>query len=400
MGRNGISPNGEPGFPTLILTMKDDLTLTVVLLLGWGSACFFPATEAQSQTVDSSPALSTASSQANGLTERPATLIGLEVFDTEGQKVGTFNDLVVDLQNNRMPLAIVSTEAGGKRVAVPPQLLSPREDQRSLTLTVSRETFLAGPEFASNADLADSAWLRQTYSYYGQPIYWQPPSAVAVAPSIREPAGAVQVPRWVTGREQDQEADQIFRQYQRGSQQARLTDRQTQALSDQTRFPQYPATTVLLPEAGPPRLSEPAGAQVVPRPPLGSLVQTSDLIGTAVQDAHGQGIGQIADIIIDWPSSRTAYTLVAPGDVTGPITKYYAIPPSALLRSPSTTKILTLNLSKEQLSGAPAFPMAGGPNPANRAALSEIYAYYGQVPYWAPTPSPQNFPAEGAGKSQ
>lgn len=369
--------------------MKRDLRLTAGLFACAGTLFLGVApTHGQSEQNTNSSYSSVANGdfylQSSGRFGRAGDLIGMQVVDQQNQRVGQVKDIVVDLTNGRVPLAIISTPYGDKLVALPPQFLAPRQGQKALVLNLDREKLVTAPGFVAGSapDFRNPAWTGSVYSYYRQPTYWQT-ARTSTAPIISESAGSLRTPVWISGRDQDQDVDQIFRKYQAGKMQARITDEQIAASVAEPLYPQYPSTTAIQ-SARRGTVSEAAGAQAPSGQPgqfsqPGQLTRTTDLIGTTVKDTNGETLGRVKDVVIDWPATRIAYAVVAP---VGASDRYVAVPPSALEHTDAAAKTVVLNTDKEKLSAAPGFTGASWPDPSDQTFLAQVYHYYGQTPYW------------------
>jgi|GEM_PF-1768879 len=382
--------------------MKTNFTLTMLLFAAAGAVLL--AVPKVSVADDNAPQATVQINEpagaqnlflsSSGKFARSSDLIGTPVLDAQKEQLGQIKEVIFDWQTGHVPFAVISSESGDKLVAIPPELFQPQAGQKILVLNVDKEKFLSAPSFTASTwpNLSSPAWANQVYGYYSQPVYWQamvPAGDVA----IQEPAGMPS--RFVTGREQDEQANHILHLYQQGKGAAARTDREINAKTGEELYAQFPASDQAMvvgmavetpmPAAA---FSESAGAQ--PAAAL-KLTRSSELIGLQVKDSSGNTIGEIKDVVIDWPSSRIAYAVLVPTGISGLENKYLAIPPTALKRSATDSKTLMLNVDKTRLTAAPNFETTTWPDPANQTFLIEIYHYYGQTPYWggaAPAPAP------------
>jgi sporulation protein YlmC with PRC-barrel domain len=120
-----------------------------------------------------------------------------------------------------------------------------------------------------------------------------------------------------------------------------------------------------------------AAAQDVSPP----LYKTSTIIGRAVENPHGNELGQISDVIIEAPTGNVAYAVLTSGGFVGLGGKLFAIPWRAL-QQPTSTKAFRLDMTEEQLKQAPSFDKDQWPDLEDRHSGDTVHAYYGQPPYW------------------
>ena len=130
-----------------------------------------------------------------------------------------------------------------------------------------------------------------------------------------------------------------------------------------------------------------AAAQDVSPP----LYKTSTIIGRAVENPHGNELGQISDVIIEAPTGNVAYAVLTSGGVVGLGGKVFAIPWRAL-QQPTSTKAFRLDMTEEQLKQAPSFDKDQWPDLEDRHWGDTVHAYYGQPPYWGQQLPPKTSP--------
>jgi sporulation protein YlmC with PRC-barrel domain len=113
-----------------------------------------------------------------------------------------------------------------------------------------------------------------------------------------------------------------------------------------------------------------------------NLPRASKLIGADVENAQGEDLGQIEDIVLDPKEGSVAYAVLSFGGFLGLGEKYFAIPWSALTAKAEEDDTLILNVDKEKLKNAPGFEKNSWPNMADRTWGKEIHSFYGVPPYW------------------
>jgi sporulation protein YlmC with PRC-barrel domain len=136
-----------------------------------------------------------------------------------------------------------------------------------------------------------------------------------------------------------------------------------------------------------------------------NLPRASKLIGADVENAQGEDLGQIEDIVLDPKEGSVAYAVLSFGGFLGLGEKYFAIPWSALTAKAEEDDTLILNVDKEKLKNAPGFEKNNWPNMADRTWGKEIHSFYGVAPYWegrqaarqdAPSSTTASRPSTGA----
>ena len=113
----------------------------------------------------------------------------------------------------------------------------------------------------------------------------------------------------------------------------------------------------------------------------GSLIGSDKVEGTTVYSTNGDRIGTIERVMIDKVGGRVAYAVMSFGGFLGLGSDYYPVPWS-LLTYDEQLGGYQVNITEEQLKGAPKFhkdePWAYG----NRDREAQLYSYYNVTPYW------------------
>jgi len=110
-------------------------------------------------------------------------------------------------------------------------------------------------------------------------------------------------------------------------------------------------------------------------------MSAASLASDAVRNKAGEKIGSITDIIIDLPSGRVAYAVLAFGGFLGFGEKLFAIPWQALTLD-EDNKCFILEVVKGNLENAPGFDKDNWPDMADSSWSADVHDYYGQKPYW------------------
>ena len=120
-----------------------------------------------------------------------------------------------------------------------------------------------------------------------------------------------------------------------------------------------------------------------PNPPRSRVRSTRALVGLEVTDRYGDRVGRIEKIMRDPSSGRIAYAIVSPVRPLAYAGLRFPIPWEAL-RPREEGDGLWLDIEWRDLEAAPAFHSDDWPDMSDRCWSSEVHAYYGLGPYWAP----------------
>jgi len=108
-----------------------------------------------------------------------STLKGEDVVNAKKEKLGTIEDLVVDLDKGYIAYAVLSFGGflgmGDKLFAIPWGALKVDTHEKRLVLDVKKEVLERAPGFNKDSwpDMADQAWGSKIYSYYGTKPLWK-----------------------------------------------------------------------------------------------------------------------------------------------------------------------------------------------------------------------------------
>ena len=111
-----------------------------------------------------------------------------------------------------------------------------------------------------------------------------------------------------------------------------------------------------------------------------SLIGSDKVDGTAVYGTDEKKIGSIERVMIDKISGKVAYAVLSFGGFLGMGEDYYPVP-WATLKYDTNLGGYRVNLTKEQLDGAPKYSESQGWNWSRENDL-RVYDYYRAKPYW------------------
>jgi hyperosmotically inducible protein len=114
---------------------------------------------------------------------------------------------------------------------------------------------------------------------------------------------------------------------------------------------------------------------------LGYVQKASKLMGAPVNNAQGENLGKIENLIVDLSGGRIVAVIISSGGYLGMDGELSAVPPSALQYN-AEHDTLQLDASKEMLSSSPHFNANEWPNFNQPAYASHVYRAYNVNPYF------------------
>jgi len=111
------------------------------------------------------------------------------------------------------------------------------------------------------------------------------------------------------------------------------------------------------------------------------LIASDKVEGTAVRRPNGDKIGEIERVMIDKRSGRVAYAVMSFGGFLGIGEDYYPIPWQRLTYNTSLDAY-ELDITEQQLQGAPRYPAGTDFNYSREQGGRAIADYYNVPPYW------------------
>ena len=103
--------------------------------------------------------------------------------------------------------------------------------------------------------------------------------------------------------------------------------------------------------------------------------RASKVIGMDVENAQGEDLGKITDLVLDFDNGQIAYVAVGSGGVLGVGDTLHAVPWKSLKLSDKMDKFV-LNVDKTQWKNAPGFDKDKWPAVADSAFRQQIDTYY------------------------
>ena len=112
-----------------------------------------------------------------------------------------------------------------------------------------------------------------------------------------------------------------------------------------------------------------------------SLIGSDKVEGTPVRRSDGEKIGTIERVMIEKRSGKVAYAVMSFGGFMGLGEEYYTLPWS-VLKYNTALDAYELNLTEDQLRGAPRRTAEGHDASFDRDWEEHVHRYYNATPYW------------------
>jgi hypothetical protein len=112
-----------------------------------------------------------------------------------------------------------------------------------------------------------------------------------------------------------------------------------------------------------------------------NLIGSDKVQGTPVYRSNGERVGTIDRVMIDKLSGKVAYAVMSFGGFMGIGEDYYPLPWS-LLTYNERLDGYEVNVSEQQLKGAPKYSKHDTWDWSDRARDRKVYAYYDVTPFW------------------
>ena len=112
-----------------------------------------------------------------------------------------------------------------------------------------------------------------------------------------------------------------------------------------------------------------------------ALIASDKVEGTPVRRSDGEKIGTIERVMIEKRSGKVAYAVMSFGGFMGLGEEYYTLPWS-VLKYNTALDAYELNLTEDQLRGAPRRSPEGRDASFDRDWEEHVHRYYNATPYW------------------
>lgn len=106
------------------------------------------------------------------------------------------------------------------------------------------------------------------------------------------------------------------------------------------------------------------------------MIASDRVEGTVVYNQEDERLGTIERFMVDKASGQVEYAVLAFGGLFGLGHKHYPLPWNALTYDPNRGGYV-VNVSRDQLEGAPSYDPEGEPPAYDRDYGERVYNYYG-----------------------
>lgn len=113
----------------------------------------------------------------------------------------------------------------------------------------------------------------------------------------------------------------------------------------------------------------------------GNLISSEKVAGTSVENARGDNLGHIRDVMIDKISGQVAYAVLKYGSFLGMGGKLFAVPWDILEYDPRRGAYL-IDVPADRLRQAPSFEERAAPSWSDPGWNREVHEYYGSKARW------------------
>ncbi len=263
-----------------------------------------------------------------GLVEKSSVLIGTEVRNYQGEKLGNLSELAIDVESGRVVNAIVSIGGflgvGDTLIAIPPGALHPDPTHKIIQLDADKAKLKAAPAFELSkwTESFESNRVSELYRYYGQQPYFR----------WRDGTNA---PNTVENRNRKENANRSV----------------------------YP----------------PQSSNWSTR--LGHVSRATKLVGMPVNNRQSEKLGKVDALLVDLQAGRVVAVILSSGGFLGLGDELSAVPPAALSYN-SERDGLILDASMDFLARAPHFKANQWPDVGEPTYAEGVYRAYHVEPYF------------------
>ena len=108
-----------------------------------------------------------------------STLEGDDVLNRQGEKLGTIEEIMLDVPTGRIAYAVLSSGGflgiGDKLFAIPWRSLTLDPENKCFVVDIAKERLQQAPGFDKDhwPSMADESWARELHTYYRVRPYWE-----------------------------------------------------------------------------------------------------------------------------------------------------------------------------------------------------------------------------------
>lgn len=325
--------------------------------------------------------------QAPAGTIRASTLIGTEVYNRQDKHLGEINDIVLDKDGKKIGYVVLSYGGllgmGDKLFAMPKDMVQHTPGQDKAYVALDEQSLKSAPGFDKNnwPSEANAGYYKQLDQYYADKHETRAEhaadavkddldrSAEQAGQRLDDAGDAIAEPGKEMRRESDAVGDKLIGAGEH------LGDQAQQAMKDDDHV-----TTddkVVHDDASLPQARPAAGEMGTFEGDVQWNRRVSELLGSKVENANGDNLGEIHDLVFDWNKGEVRYAVLSHGGVLGLGDKLFAVPMEVFKTQPDDKQLL-LDVPQEQLKNAPGFDRNQWPNMADPLWSKSVDDHYRQ----------------------
>ena len=118
----------------------------------------------------------------------------------------------------------------------------------------------------------------------------------------------------------------------------------------------------------------------------GGILDSSQIVGTKVENPKGENLGKIEGLMLDLNESRILYAVLSFGGFLGMGDKLFPVPVEAMMfryNDKGGVEKCIFDIDKDRLKDAPGYEKGNLPSWSDRTFASDVYNHYGTTPYWS-----------------
>lgn len=286
--------------------------------------------------------------ESDAMVSRASKLIGMDVYNTNGEDLGEIHELVLAGDKNKVSYAVLSFGGwmgiGDKLFAIPWKMIEHRAVEPEKTfVNISKEQLKNAPGFDKNS-----------YPTAANTEYWQKVDDFYVPDTTKAQAKDVD--------DQVRDAARDARDATRDA--ARDADAQARDAARDVRDAARDGTDAQARDTDAPAATGVAWTRKV-----------SEVIGADVQSPTGENLGEVHELVIENKTGKVRYAVLSFGGLLGIGDKLFALPMNQFKTS-ADHEHFVLNTSKDQLRNAEGFNKDTWPNFADAEMQNRLDRYY------------------------
>lgn len=352
-------------------------------------------------------------------TVRASTLIGTEVYNRQDKHLGEINDIVLDKDGKKIGYVVLSYGGllgmGDKLFAMPKDMVQHTPGQDKAYVQLDEQVLRSAPGFDKNnwPSEANAGYYKQLDEYYADKHEVRAEQATARVDQQADAAKDNLEHKADAAKDNlDQHVDTAKDNVDRTAEQAgqRLDDagdaiaepgkemrRESNSVGDKLigageHLGDQAQAAMKDDDAHDDNVVHDDSSDRQARPAAGEMGtfqgeiqwnrRVSELLGSKVENANGDNLGEIHDLVLDWGKGEVRYAVLSHGGVLGLGDKLFAVPMNVFKTQPDDKQLL-LDMPQDQLKNAPGFDRNQWPNMADplwSKSVDDHYRQFEQAP--------------------